>query len=293
MSPTTTLEATEAAAEKAAAAAKAKVLKLAKAKEAAEAKAKEKKAAKAKAQIASAFRTLQPYAKEISIRLEKADRMEDDAYDHRLAAALQLAKAREIAKEAGVGFGKWCEDVVGRPYNTVRKLVTVGASEDPALALEDLRGRNKDYNKKARVKAKTSREVSGAPAKAETPSARVISGFKALKDTEEGAKLAKSFAESYGFKAVTTEEAKAARLAHEAVQHGPYDQIVALFDGAATAVKMQVVNYVVEAVGASLADGFAAPITPSNGAGEGDGLDTPEYLKREVKKGSRRKGAAA
>tara|TARA_Y100000310_G_scaffold302643_1_gene340253 strand:+ start:3232 stop:4158 length:927 start_codon:yes stop_codon:yes gene_type:complete len=298
-------EKAEAAAAKAAATAKAKVLREAKAADAKKAKAadakakamekaKEKKEAAVAAKQATTLRKLAPLAKEINYRLEKADKMEDDAYDHRLSAAITLAEAKKTTTGTGVGFAAWAEETIGRPYNTIRKLVSVGNSPNPQQALEDLRGRNKEDNKKLREKKKlTSREVTGDKPKAETPAARITSGFKALKDTEEGAKLAASHVESFGLVAVTKEEAKAARLAGEAAQHGPYDQIVALFDNAEAAVKMQVVNYVVAAVGASLANGFTAPANGADTGEEIDPLAIPEHLKREVKTGSRRKSVAA
>ena len=121
------------------------------------------KEAKAKAKnLVEETKKLAPLAKEINVRLEKATGMEDKAYDHRLAAALQLQKAKEQCAVAKVPFKTWCEENVDQSYESVRKLAAVGAADDPKKALEDLRGKNKEANKKLRddKKAKAKKKAS-------------------------------------------------------------------------------------------------------------------------------------
>ena len=102
-------------------------------------KMKDRQIAKATGKEAAALTKLKPVAKEINTRLEKAEKMSSDAFDHRLAAAIRLEDARKMCKKAGVVFKKWVEANVTQSYETVRKLAAVGGAPDPALALADLR----------------------------------------------------------------------------------------------------------------------------------------------------------
>lgn len=156
------------------------------------AKAEAKKAereAKEKA-IAEATKALGPIAKEVNVRLEKAAKMEKDADDHRLAAALQLKEAEERCKAAGIPFKKWSEEnVKGQSYETVRKLLAVGKAPEPALALADMRAKNAAANKRLREKQRAEREGRQAPQQPSSSEARerpqpeeeVLEGLDALK----------------------------------------------------------------------------------------------------------------
>ena len=88
-----------------------------------------------KARQTVAFRELAPVAKEINVRLEKAAQSDGKAFDHRLAAAIQLDAARQMCVERKINFKSWAEENVTQSFETVRKLVAIGASEDPQLAL--------------------------------------------------------------------------------------------------------------------------------------------------------------
>jgi hypothetical protein len=101
---------------------------------------------------AKAMATLAPLAKEINHRLEQASKLVDDAYDHRLAAALQLDKAKKLAEKRKINFQQWCKENVSHGYENVRKLVAVGGASNPKRALEDLRGRVNEASKKSRAK---------------------------------------------------------------------------------------------------------------------------------------------
>jgi hypothetical protein len=263
-------------------------------KDAAVKKAQERQQHTTSARVNGVLRKLAPLAKEIKIRLSKADAMEGTAFDHRLSAAYQLAEAQKIAKDEKIDFKEWCETVLGRPYNTVRKLVRVGLSNDPAQALEDMRGRNKTDNKtfrereKSKGKAATSREVNGPEL---TPSARITSGFRAIKE-DEGVNIVQAQAERYGLQVVSPDEAQAARAAHEVAKYGPVEQIKTLFESASAHEKLIVVNFVVASVGASLTNGF--PILEDEDTSQltRDQLtDIPPHLTRG--RGSRRKAGQA
>lgn len=123
--------------------------------------AKEKQAAENKASKSAkeaakkeATKALVPIAKEINVRFEKADKMERDADDHRLAAALKLEEARKLCEKSGIQFKAWATDNVPQSFETVRKLVAIGGASNPKKALEDLRNKNKEANQTLRKKKK-------------------------------------------------------------------------------------------------------------------------------------------
>ena len=112
---------------------------------------------------------LAPLAKEINVRLDKAAKLESDAQDHRLAAAIQLAKAKEICTRAGVGFQAWAEanikEVNGQAvgFQVIRKLANLGEQDDPKAALDAARAAQAE-----RAKASRDRKKEGEPGNAGT-----------------------------------------------------------------------------------------------------------------------------
>lgn len=89
-------------------------------------------------------------AHEINTRFSRADRADTQANDHRLAAAINIAEARRICDERKLNFRAWAEESIGQRFDFVRKMSIVGAAEDPARALADLRAANAAANKKMR-----------------------------------------------------------------------------------------------------------------------------------------------
>jgi len=118
----------------------------------AKAKSAEEKAEEMAGKVVATTKALAHTAKEINVRLEKAAKLEDDADDHRLAAALQLEVAATRCKEDGINFKTWAAENLTQSYETIRKLVAVGKAPDPVLALADMRGKNKEANKALRDK---------------------------------------------------------------------------------------------------------------------------------------------
>jgi len=118
---------------------------------------------------------LAPIAKEVNVRLEKASKLEADAADHRLAAALKLAEAKEICKRSGVSFQTWSEanvkDAAGNKigYQVVRKLANIGEKENPEEELA--RQREAQAERAAASREKKAAEVEALKEKvAEPPS---------------------------------------------------------------------------------------------------------------------------
>ena len=125
--------------------------------------ARQKEADAGTTKDAKFFASIKPRAKEISGQLDKAAVTEGKADDLRLSAAKVMvdveAKFAE-AKPKGVKFKDWMEsnavsneNVKGRSWENLRKLLVVGKADDPAMALEDLRAANAAANKRARARA--------------------------------------------------------------------------------------------------------------------------------------------
>lgn len=95
-------------------------------------------------------------AKEINVRLTKAERIISQANDHRLAAALLVAEARgriEAGEAGNVTWSKWAAQNIDRSRSEVNKLLKIGQSDDPRAAVNDVR-------KKAAASMAKSRNVS-------------------------------------------------------------------------------------------------------------------------------------
>lgn len=103
----------------------------------------------------SIYAKLKEPAKEINARLERAKVSEDKANDLRLSAAQILADAKKTCDKAKVNFKKWCEKHIDQSYETSRKLLAVGQSKKPALALADMRAGEAKRAKKSRDKKKS------------------------------------------------------------------------------------------------------------------------------------------
>ena len=130
--------------------------------------------------------SVKPQIKEITTRLDKALFAEDKADDMRLSAAHIMAtvEAQFTENKPKMKFRVWCEtndictDAKGRSWENLRKLLTVGKSDDPVAALEDMRSANAAANKRARDKAasESSGEGSGKGSGSGSSSSRTVVG---------------------------------------------------------------------------------------------------------------------
>lgn len=172
-----------------------------------------KQAAQAKV-AADVGAKLDPIAKEVNERLEKAEKSDKNADDHRLAAILKLEEARlqieKLGKTSPLSFNKWCASNIQWSPETIRKMLPIAQSSNPKAALEDLRAGNKERNKKSRDKKKTAAKkptlaIAAAPA---TP--------KALQAVIQSAKpevqlaAVKKTAEDMGLRVVSEADAEKA-----------------------------------------------------------------------------------
>ena len=242
-------------------------------------KGRAKQAAAAKTMDSKAKHTgtllaLAPIAKEINHKLEQATKTDAKADDYRLSAALRLAEAKARCETDKMGFKQWAEENVTQSYETVRKLAVVGAADDPKLALEDMRGKNKVANKKLRDKKASeagSRDPSEPAAKPQTPIDRIESGLAVL-DDQARLNILESAIAREGMAVVTKENAK--RALGVAEKPG-LASLKKSFDALSGAQKMDFLEYAADAVGATLEVPFI-----ENDDDEQIDLELPAALRR-------------
>jgi hypothetical protein len=249
------------------------------------------KTADSKAKHTGTITALKPIAKEINVRFIKAAKLDGQADDHRLAAAMKLAEAKAKCEADKMNFKKWAEENVSQGYETVRKLVAVGAADNPQAALEDLRGKNKDANKKLRDKqAKVSRDTKegardAAPTVAPlTPFGRAEAALEALEDTVRVNVLG-SAAGDVGMVMIAEKAHNDLKAeAKKAKAKQTLAAIKAAFDKLKASDKMDLLEYVADAVGATVDIPFAT-VDAEHGADEIDlDAEMPEALRADTKK---------
>lgn len=255
-----------------------------------------------KAKHTALLRKLEPVAKKINVRLEKAAGLDDKAYDHRLAAAIELDGAKKQCETAKINFKKWCEDNVSQSYGTVKKLAQVGGADDPAKALEDLRHKNKQRNQKLRDSKKAAAPGSGgggggasrdtsAPSERSTPAGRILEAFDVIPD-DQGLNLLKSQAENYGMKVVAASEVSP--------NVSKVDTIKKAFNLLAPKMKTALVKQLAKSIGMTVGSQFdqvkhdsSNEIVKGNGVDPvADPLDIPKNLQRKATRRSRTEKAA-
>lgn len=227
-----------------------------------------------------AEKKLTPLANEINTRFEKAAGLEGKADDHRLAAALRLNEAKQLCAASGIRFRAWVsEHIKEQSWETVRKLALVGGAPNPQLALEDLRGKNREANRQHREKVKKkelTRKVFG-PAEA----------LLAVKP-DIAIKAVRAFAHENGMEVVSKTEVKELKQkAKEAETVKPtvwsVDALKAAFSGMAAKDKMEFVHWAAGEVGGR----FVSALEPSDDteqkSSSDDLLDIPPMLRRTRK----------
>lgn len=165
------------------------------------------KVAEKAAAITEANKRLDPIAKTINVRLEKAAKLEGDADDHRLAAALEMARAAQVCEAAGIKFKDWAiEHIKNQSFENVRKLLAVGKADEPAKALADLRAGAKKAQAKHREKVKAKVQAATSVPKLEAPKPiDVVVGLK----PEDQLALVKKVSKDLGMAVVSDSDAKA------------------------------------------------------------------------------------
>lgn len=239
------------------------------------AKQKAKEKIEAKAKNTAALVALKPVAKEINVRLEKATTADNKAQDHRLAAALLLADAKQACATDAINFKKWAEANLSQSYETIRKLVTIGTSENPALALENIRSGQKAYSQKSRDAAPRSagRVNHVAPAASEATSfSRAVDAVGAL-DERSTQNLIEGVAAAQKMRIVPIAELEDLRKSKGKATTLSLDTLKDGFKTLKASDKMVFVNWAAASVG-------VAVVEPDFDAEK----DQPEFLKRGVRK---------
>lgn len=210
-----------------------------------------------KAEQAKVVASLDRTANEINVRFEKAAKLEGDANDHRLAAAILLEEARAKLEGTGVKFKDWAEKHVKQSWETVRKLVVIGGAKNPAKALADMRSKNAEANKKHREAKKT-----GTAPRAAIAAPAPVDVVRALKP-EAQAEVVKEVAKDLGVVILTADEhatlkqkAKAPEIAEPAKTATAldYNDLVAGFHNLRPSEKLRFVRFAAEACGVKLAE---------------------------------------
>ena len=214
-----------------------------------------------KAKTDAALRKLDVVAKEVNARFEKAKALDGKADDHRLAAAIVLAKAEDQCTSDKINFKTWSEANVLQGWETVRKLVQVGHSDNPQLALEDMRNKNKAANKKARDKKPSS--TASAPAGNQGPKETTFDSAEQhllrLDDKTREA-VVKSVAAKDGLVTMPKTEAEKQRKQiaqiSAPVVAGTLNEAVAVFDALKASDKMKLLEHAAKTCGVTLDTGI-------------------------------------
>lgn len=242
-----------------------------------------------------ALTKMQPLAKAINVRMEKAQKNDALADDHRLAASLHLAEAKKIAEEAGVSFKDWCNenvDLTFLTYESARKLAAVGASKDPALALADMRTGNASANKKHRAKkAAIAKKAEGKQGtKINDPFKAASLALDAL-DDKASLSLTQSRAKRLGMVMMPEGEAKKLR----ATESGDIAGLKVAFGNLKASDKMTFAAWAAKEIGGTFTSEFdaAAPAKVAKGeAGEAGKMpEIPTTLRRRQPKSAEAKAA--
>lgn len=215
---------------------------------------------------------LKTIAQEINVRLEKASKLEGDADDHRLAAAIKLEDARRRCKAAKIKFQTWVEANVDKSYDEVMRLVKIGAAPEPRKALEDLRSGAAARNRKMRKHQRASRDASSGGGKPASPYTTAREAVLALPD-KDALELAKETVHPLGLNVVSETDVKRL-LELEDDQRKPTASLKSVkmaFLGLKARDKMRLVEFAAEQVGVEIKGDYQPDITKM-----------PEHLRREV-----------
>ena len=244
-----------------------------------------------KAKDMASLRELVPVAKEINVRLEKASQADGKAFDHRLAAAIQMEGARKICDKRKLSFKKWAEENFALAYETVKKLTQVGAADDPKLALEDMRLKNKAANKVMRARKaaepKASRDPSqgghrDAPAATDSPRTpfNVANDAVAALDDKTQLSLIESRAGDLGMSVVAKGNLESLKKAEAGTKETGVEGVKFYFNNLKPSDKMPFLEWAAAEVGVKLNNPM------SNDAATVEELtDIPAHMRRG-KKGS-------
>ncbi len=235
-----------------------------------------------KANQTAIMRELRPVAKQINAMIEQSTKADTRSFDLRLSAAVTLATARKTCTKGKVNFKAWSEANITIGYKEVKRLALVGESDNPQLALEDMR-------------ASTARRVAAHKERSTTPAAttsapRVTHATEPKKSAyvaaldhaqslneDEQIKIAGELAAGVGLVTATKD-----RLPFEATVEMAHTMLKRISPGE----RRKVLRWLTELVEE---DAAAAGIE----AATGDNIERPAFLDRGVVKKPAKKRATA
>tara|TARA_R100000781_G_scaffold80483_2_gene49673 strand:- start:1742 stop:2551 length:810 start_codon:yes stop_codon:yes gene_type:complete len=249
-------------------------------------KAATKKATKAQqakkareAEIAAANKKLNPLAKDINVRLGKADSKMADANDMRLSAALQLAEAEKVAKQAKIPFKTWVTDnITGRSYETARRLLVVGRlgdTDEARLQLGDLRSGEAARKRTSRQKKKAEKEAAEKRASfnEKNPVDAVARSLGSLDESDQRSVI-DTTARKQGMVLVAKDDARGLSKVKSVLEsEGTLEAAKNAFDSLTAKDKMALLRYASEITGTPLsspAETAAEQLSRRRHNGEGD-----------------------
>ena len=250
------------------------------------------------ARVGAVLRKLQPIAREINARFERAAHMEGKADDHRLSAALKLDEAKKICTRGKVNFREWVEENVSQGWEEAKKLARVGGSENPKLALEDMRAGTKARTRKARERASR-----GTPATASVPQPKLPSAFvtaeEMMRSLDDKTRLAVvgEHAKELGHVVMPQARAEELRGAEKRIKEArdgvgrPLPKTMRkLFPGLSASEKMEFLKWAAESIGARVEHDFAVSATETATPEKEVDLveEMPAILRRYKKKGRKK-----
>lgn len=233
-----------------------------------------------KMSVEQAEKKLSPLANEINVRFEKVLKLDGQADDHRLAAALRLNEAKQLCAASGIRFKEWvAENIKEQSWETVRKLASVGGADNPQLALEDMRGKNREANRQHRQKQKK-RELAS----------KVFGPAEALlaAKPDEALKATRAFAADNGMELLSKTEVKELKQkakSAEMVKAEPMtlSGLKTAFHGLSAKDKMEFVHFATAEVGGKFVSALEAPPSEPMTVPGDDPLDIPPALRRTRK----------
>lgn len=126
------------------------------------------------------LRKLDPIAKEINVRLEKAEKLDDQSKDHSIAAGYQLQEAREVCRKNKNTWKTWVEKNIHYSVRHCDRLLEAVGAPDPKKAISKaddpvkakITHRKKEATRQRKRRAKTRVRTHAEPkVTEETPTA--------------------------------------------------------------------------------------------------------------------------
>lgn len=229
---------------------------------------------------AEAEKAMPNLAREINVRLEKAQKLDQQGDDHRLTAALRLGEAKKNCKLMGVKFEDWCGVNIKFSFSTCRELAAIGLTDHPKQAIEDLRAVQRDRQVKSREKKKNVTSRQGG-----TRASKPASDFQVAEEAldrmgDVSMKLIESHAKKHGLAVVSATAAKQQVSGADGIDAAKF-----AFEALTATQKMAFLEWACGETGMTLVNPYADEMS------DGGKNELPEFLKRNMGNGEATAGS--